>query len=76
MAVSARAKRLASRVYDGSAIAVMALVFSYLLASLGVTDWITGAVTGLALGFAFMATSTLVIPVLRMMWQSFSRRRG
>jgi hypothetical protein len=39
---------------------VMAVVFSYLLAGLGVTDWYIGALTGLLVGAGFMATSTAV----------------
>ncbi len=39
---------------------VMAVVFSYLLAGLGVTDWYIGAFTGLLVGAGFMATSTAV----------------
>jgi len=39
---------------------IMAVVFSYLLAGLGVTDWYIGALTGLLLGAGFMATSTAV----------------
>jgi hypothetical protein len=39
---------------------VMAVVFSWLLAGLGVVDWMGGAVTGLTLGLGLMASSTLV----------------
>ena len=38
----------------------MAVLLGFLLSELGVTDWIAGATTGLALGFGLMALSGLV----------------